>query len=410
MKTEFITSGVLPKPVSTDAQMLFGLDKDQWLKTITAGQILKGKILKVYSDGKYGVDFGGRERVVDSAIPLSVGSKLTGRVIVVSDESVSMKIVTSKEENINLSEKVQPKTVSTKTPLEIEIEQFRIDLSRQEKLTIIEASRHSENSVVTMHVGLYLAKLGLPISTEFIRIMTDRVLNDRQTFKDNLLKNVPLLFTTDHAMIDSQHLNYTQSYENLKQFLEREFNAPENSNSSVSDNSNNTTGNPITIESFDSKLDNQGKQQSEEEQMAKMMADILNISTEGASKHTLQTLPIIIDGRLIEFDIAFFDQSKSKNNEMALRSRCIRFALDTDYGRLSLVAQVVNNRLNISFASESHLLIDNLLTHQDSLDETLSDQGWIVDSIKYDLSNPENTAAYSVIQHVLQQGSLEISA
>lgn len=95
MRAEQVNPAVFSRIGSGETQLIYGLDKDSWIKTITAGQILKGRVLRVYSEKKYGVDFSGQERVVDSVVPLSKGDTLIGKVIGIYEHTVSMKIVTT---------------------------------------------------------------------------------------------------------------------------------------------------------------------------------------------------------------------------------------------------------------------------------------------------------------------------
>jgi len=63
-----------------DGNASFAAD-DNWAAKLTLGQIIKGKVLRSYGDGRYGVHFGDQQRIVDSGIPLTVGDQLRGRVV-----------------------------------------------------------------------------------------------------------------------------------------------------------------------------------------------------------------------------------------------------------------------------------------------------------------------------------------
>ncbi|HEX6265414.1 MAG TPA: hypothetical protein VFZ81_00795, partial [Burkholderiales bacterium] len=52
---------------------------------LSLGQILKARVLKHHEGNRYLVSLQGRERVVDSSIPLTVGEVVRGRVVAVGD-------------------------------------------------------------------------------------------------------------------------------------------------------------------------------------------------------------------------------------------------------------------------------------------------------------------------------------
>ena len=52
---------------------------------LSLGQIVKARVLKHYEGGRYLVSLEGRERVVDSSVPLNTGELVRGRVIAVGE-------------------------------------------------------------------------------------------------------------------------------------------------------------------------------------------------------------------------------------------------------------------------------------------------------------------------------------
>lgn len=219
MKTEQINAALFSRIGSDDTQLIYGLDKDQWLKTIAAGQILKGRVLRVYADNKYGVDFRGQERIVDSAVPLSKGDILTGRVLGVNDHTVSMKIVSNVVSDLSKNDQsLLAKKVEYKSPVAVEADKFNVNLNQLQESAIVNSANRSVNATVAIRVGLYLAKLGLPITTELIRAMTDRVLDSQITSFMEFDKKLPEL-TSNIAIIETQQSSATRTLENLKDFF-----------------------------------------------------------------------------------------------------------------------------------------------------------------------------------------------
>ncbi|MFV1922196.1 MAG: hypothetical protein ACMZ63_06310 [Methylotenera sp.] len=403
MKAELVSASIYPRANSGDTQLIHGVDKDQWLKNITVGQILKGRILREYSDNKYGVNFGGQERVVDSAIPLTKGDTLAGRVTSIKDNTVSMKLVNSADINEAKNASLEMASSESKTPIEIEAENFKIDLTQPQRNAIIKATNQIGNTIVAIRVGLYLAKLGLPITPDLVRLLSERVLDTQKLhFTDTDIKAPQLITSTEISRLQT-----LSTLESISKFYIEEFtkDQPEDQKDKLFD-----FGVELKdVLQFD-KLNTNEKQQNpdEHQQLNHMLHKLLNVSSECVAQHRLQTLPIIIDGKLIEFDVAFFDQAERQNKTQVLESKRVKFALNTDFGLLNLDAKVVNNRLNISFASESEYFIDQLGGYASDLNASLIDAGWIVDQVEYKKVKDNTSAAFEIVNHVLQQNSLDI--
>lgn len=409
MKTDPINAAFLSRIGSGDTQLIYGQDKDQWLKSIVAGQILKGRVLRVYADNKYGVDFGGQERIVDSAVPLSRGDLLTGRVVGVSEHTVSMKIVSNAVSDVSKNDqKVVAKQAEYKSSVVIEADKFNINLNQLQESAIVKASNQSVNATVAIRVGLYLAKLGLPITAELVRAVTYRILDSHDPSTLVFDKEVPEL-TSSIAILETLQSNSAQTLENLKDFFLHDFDL-DNKQVDFNELSGSESDARLQLENQTNKnnFNNNENEMADEKRLRELLSRIFNVSNGSHAQHRFQTLPIIIDGKLIEFDVAFFDQLAQGSTNLVLKSRCLKFSLKTEFGLLNLEARVVNNRLNISFSSESDYLLSQIEQHDLNLNVSLTDAGWLVNNIKYKKTDDEEAAAYNIIKHVLEQNSLDI--
>src|SRR4051812_9305217 len=59
---------------------------DDFAGKLQMGQIIKGRVLRHYEGSRYGVEFNGREKVVDSGVPLQTGEILYGKVVGLGDK------------------------------------------------------------------------------------------------------------------------------------------------------------------------------------------------------------------------------------------------------------------------------------------------------------------------------------
>lgn len=73
------------------------------------------------------------------------------------------------------------------------------------------------------------------------------------------------------------------------------------------------------------------------------------------------SIPLCIDGRLVEFKMALFDESDQAELEPELKQRTFRIALDLDsLGEIDLTARVVNRHINIDLLAASAGVVETL--------------------------------------------------
>jgi hypothetical protein len=136
---------------------------------------------------------------------------------------------------------------------------------------------------------------------------------------------------------------------------------------------------------------------------------VLNTQTGGAVSHRVGTLPLLLGGRLVEVDVALFDQG-ARQRQGEARSRHLVFLLDTaSLGGVEVSARLVDSRLRLRFAAERESTLELLAGRRDELSRRLAELGWTVDEIAYEPreSAGRNAAYRAVADHVVAQGSLD---
>lgn len=414
MKAEQVKAAFFTRINSGETQLIHGLDKDQWLKTITAGQILKGRVLRIYSEKKYGIDFGGQERIVDSTVVLTKGDVITGKVLAVGEHNISMKIVSAQSADHSTNNSAYETKIEVKSPLQMESERFNVNLNSLQEAAVLSALNGSENAAVTIRVGLYLAKLGVPITIELVRALTSRVLNNKVFSPADLDKIIPIL-TTESTRVESLkgeervQPNFALVFDNLKNFFLKDFNEETLKNVSAGQlNSFAQNSATLTSQSSSKNLNSMDENDNKNLGLYQLLFRLLNLSNGSYVQHRFQTLPIIINGKLIEFDVAFFDQANHDSDISGLKSKCLKFSLKTDYGLLNLDVRALNDRVAINFNSENDYLVSQIKEYESDLNSNLTEAGWKVDKIQYVKSEQKIIAAYEVINHVLMQDSLNV--
>lgn len=373
------------------------IHQQDWLKTISLGQIIKGKVLKVYDTNRYGVMIAGQERVVDSTISFQVGQQLSAKVMDIHDNKVSLKLI---ERSVN-REIVSTNITESKPQGLVDslIRQFNMErLSDAQKQTINDIGRTFGNDTFAIKMALYLAKVGLPISETLIKNLLKSA--DLSTFVVPHQSNpgeVSQVVNTDNQPAFYLAMAEILSGKEMSTFSEADFEEAANKAgfeqgmpagyTAATDLEKNTSG-------FD----------TDSEQTPFMT--LLNIDTDGAIAHSFDVLAIIINDRLMEFDVAFFDQAKAEAG--VTLSKQIVFELETLAGKVGIVAKLVNNRLSVAFDADQSTLLDALQQQQNALSESLNNAGWILEQMHYAKSMERTSAIGAVIDHVLTQGSMEV--
>lgn len=367
------------------------IQQQDWLKTISLGQIIKGKVLKVYDGNRYGILMGGHERVVDSTIAFKVGQQLSAKVTDIHGEKVSLKLV--ERDATDQSTMIKETPATPKTLVENLASQFNLQLSDLQKQAIDSIARQFMQEPLAIKVALYLAKMGLPISDLFIR---------------DLIKNANS--QTQLIKLEPANPRVTQSFEvdrmpALYQAIAATFSG-EAQQEDLKDSTPRARATAQTAVHYKatSKFEQHESGFDADSEYTPFMK-LLNIDTEGAIAHSFDVLSIIINDRLLEFDVAFFDQAHAHVG--ATLSKQIVFELDTLSGKVGVVAKLVNNRLSLAFQTEHPQLLNVLQQQKDGLAETLTQAGWILEQASYAAQAERASAMAAVIDHVLTQGSME---
>lgn len=416
MKTLPVNPALPSQGLSTQQQTIHALaEKDQWLSTLTAGQILKGRILRQYSEGRYGVSFAGQERIVDSSIPLSARDILTGKVIGVSERSVSLQIVHDKKNpSAESSSETARQFQSELTPaLSSVMEKFGIAINPSHQKIIQRVAANSGQPEIAIRVGLYLVKLGIPISEDLVRSLAKRLLESSVVSDHTIDQAIPEL-----------EIKYSDADNNEQAFVVKalgeyfaKYHQIRNGDLTVNSDFLNQTkvSNATAYDLFkevarDTSFDSNNQQSGySDAQFQAYFSKILNIQTESSVKHRFQTLPIIINGRVREFDLSLFDYSPEDESGITLRSRYLKFSLSTEFGTVALDVNIVNNRVSLQLASEVEWVAREFEQYQTELSQALFSAGWMLDVAQYKSEISLVSSGVSVIDHVLAQDSLQRS-
>jgi hypothetical protein len=391
MKLDAITPLVRQASKAYDDLSLVTSQQD-WLKTISLGQIIKGKVLKVYDGNRYGIMMGGQERVVDSTIQFQAGQQFSAKVTDIQGEKVSLKL-----SERQLNQQSSATSIAHDHPesvLESLASQFNLRLTDIQKQRVEGIARTFRQEPFAIKVALYLAKLGLPITESLIR----EIIKSAQ----NTSRAITLETATSQAALPAHGDGNLALYQTIAAaFAGERLQEDADGQATQEDTHEASVGAgyapALPFEQRDSGFDDGGEQSP--------LMKLLNIDTQGAIAHTFDVLSIIVNDRLLEFDIAFFDQAHSHDGVTS--SKQLVFELETLLGKVGVVAKLVNNRLSLAFNAEQPALMDVLQQQKEAFAETLTKAGWVLEQAHYVAQADQTLAIGAVIDHVLAQGSME---
>ena len=123
---------------------------------LSLGQIVKARVLKHYDGSRYLVSLEGRERVVDSSVPLNTGELVRGRVIAVGDRIELQPLPESSPAPQD------PVAAQPADELASAFAQFGLKLDDAARAVVMKSLRGAADPQATVLAAITLAKLGLP--------------------------------------------------------------------------------------------------------------------------------------------------------------------------------------------------------------------------------------------------------
>ncbi|MCB5191871.1 flagellar hook-length control protein FliK [Methylobacillus arboreus] len=383
--------GIGNREFNTATQTIHAAEKEQWLQSLTNGQIIKGRILRQYSEGRYGVSFAGQERVVDSAIPLSVGDVLQGKVLGVSENSVSIRLLSGRAEQ-QPDAREQGEVGQQAHDV---LDQAKASLSAVQRQAVLEVAARFADPDNAIQAGIFLAKLGLPVSRQAVEMVLKKLQADLPLASVGSLDELPeLAFVAPNAKLPEQAVPDSEVIDTLQNFFIQHWQQQASLRGIGRDD-----------DKFGLFAETSGEGADQREQPT--LFSIFNTQTGANVLHRLHALPVMIDGQLREFDLALFDQQDSSSHE-EVSSRRIQFNLQTEFGLVALDARIVNQHVSLQIAAQSSQMVEMLDDHVDTLKDNLKEAGWSLDHVENQFDAVMQQPARQIVEHVLAQDSLRM--
>lgn len=118
------------------------------------------------------------------------------------------------------------------------------------------------------------------------------------------------------------------------------------------------------------------------------------------------TLPVLIDGQLVELELVMFQHRPRDAVAEPLR-RLVMSVHTSTLGTVQITAEALSNRLMINISGESVEHAEALAAYADEVKELVTNFGWSLDSVGYEVRTQGGRLAQRVIEHGVRQGVID---
>ncbi len=381
------------------AGSLFLAANDDFTNQLTIGQILKGKMLRSYDGGRYAVDFNGQEKIVDSSVPLKTGELIYGRVVRLGDK-VELKRLAVPGEYSQLSEtQSRPQILSSKweSMLLEAMQDFHVEFSAQEKTTIISMLKRVEQPQSLLMSAIALVKQNLPVSEQLLQLLSEL---KKERF--SLLPVDQVAPRLEYAEVAGEEFNSVVLTGLINEFMRLVDEQKHITQEFFEKNS-------MQNQSGETSVSSQEQERFNQNQNFAMKWQLLNSQIDGAVQHRVVTLPLWLADRLVEVNIAIYEQNKRHQHAEDIKFRKIIFSLQLEnLGQVDIEMILQNKSARLHITSESRDSTEYLLEYATDLNRDLKHHEWSLDEVAYSTktSDEQGNVLNSIIQHYVAQDSL----
>ncbi len=383
---------------------------DDFSDKLQLGQIIKGRVLRHYGEQRYAVDFGGRERVVDSAVPLKSGETLYGKVVGLGDQVELQRVRGGAPTAVPES---QNSSIGIFRGGHDDISKIIADLftGHQTRLTLKESAiienavRSAGNPRLMAMSALLVNKLGITIATEWLKIMYQVLSNEPGQGTFPLSGKSIELQTSFGQAGDSEDSASDPLISELATML-RELVEEMPARQEFKEASEEAASkNPATLSEEAGLSDDPDQSSGQGQDFARLL---LNVQTGGSVNHRVNTIPLLVNGRLLELNIAMFEQREQQQESKGTKHRQLSFSLNTEgLGHVEANLYLTGSHIKMKIASDLPEAADKLAGYSEELAVQIKSEGWLIDEMSYEVSRPEGGGvARTVLQHVISQDSL----
>ena len=363
------------------------LDVSTTAEELTVGRLVEVTVIDRSGDGRYSVRINGHVRSANSTTTLHPGSAV-------------LAVVTGVGERLELRAVSQAEDPALAQALAALAARYRVELSAAAQRQIVVAAGAGDSTLATLRAGLYLNKLGVEVSPAALAALVAA-----QQLPPPLLQDTT---ASGRGAIAITHPNAVTGHAGtaaLGQLLERVM-AQEAAGAGGGLSSG--SGDPNSGNHQQSK---HGQRQPESVDAAvlrrALSQELLSLSDGSALTYRYATLPLLVGGKLLELDMALFQQKSPSSSAIGSPQRLVMSINTNRLGTVRIVAQSLRSNLSVALTSTSERGVAVLTTALGSIREHLAALGWQVDGARVELATDVSSAGREIIDHVLASGSLD---
>jgi hypothetical protein len=366
------------------------LDLSTTTEDLAVGQLVEVTVIDRSGDGRYSVRINGQLRSANSTTTLQPGSAV-------------LAVVTGLGERLELRAVSLTEDPALAQALAALAARYRVELSAAAQRQIVVAAGAADSALATLRAGLYLKKLGVDVTPAALAavaaaqllppLSSDAAAGDRGAI---VMLNPSASTGTGRGAAGTAP---------LAQLLERVM---------AQDGADPGAGASSGFGDPSSGNQQQGKREQRQPESVDaagsrraLSQELLSLSDGGALAYRYATLPLLVAGKLVELDMALFQQKSSAPAAPASPKRIVMSLNTSRLGKVRIVAQSLRSNLSIALASTSERGVAVLTAALGPMRERLAALGWQVDGVRCELATDVSSAGREIIDHVLTTGSLD---
>jgi flagellar hook-length control protein FliK len=373
-----------------------GGEQDTLRATLQLGDIIRGRVVRSLGEGRYAVSFQGQERVVDSTIPFRTDDIVHGRVVAIGERIELQRVRT--EPAPKQGDAAPPVQAQAAPAAYAELQALVASWAPAEQAALARLLADAPAPEAASLAAAAVARSGLPGSSRLVELVY-AVLAPRG--------HAPMFAPGPEAVVLESAVAANAraaqagpaAISAFAELLESSFYAGRPGRE------------PAAASASGTDADNAGQETPRQGSGAAtdsgFAAAFFNAQTGGAIAHAVGTIALIIDGRLVELDIAMFGEPGKGAGAMA-HGRVV-IELDTEHlGHLHVDATLVGTHVQVGIGSDSADAADFIAQHAPALRSRIEADGWSVDGLRYEVRErgAMNGVAKIVLEHRMSADSL----
>jgi hypothetical protein len=412
--SSFDASHLLDPNAARQALLSFpGLDfKD----TLTIGQIIKGRVLRHFEGGRYLVNFSGHNKLVDSSVPLTTNEIVYGKVVGLGERVELSRIKDAAAESVGGAEAPAVERAGDAEPraglaesLFASLQQYQLALSGPDLHELASLAKSAQDVKPLALGATILHKLGLsPMDREMLILLQEALSGQLSRRASSGAGTIDI--STAAARRDAGGEGNSAFIAGLSGALKVLADAVSRRKEALLRES--AAEESPRLEDAAGRDDGYGdgtRGDAGAERLA--IADLLlNAQSGGAVSHRTGRIPLMLDGNMVELEVALFDQHDEDPAQNPRRYRQVVFSLQLDeLGPVEINATTVGGHVRIVAITGDAESTERLALHAGGLRQELEAFDWTVDELSYEtrLEGPADAVSRTVVEHLIARDSLD---